>query len=69
MDGCRITTLSLATAPRHWGGEEVFDYASLVVVPELTVSLIMHDMGVDDKVARKILRECAAIGGILNSIA
>ena len=48
--------------------EDIFDYVSLVVVPELTVSLIMDDMKVDEEKARKIRVESAAIGDLLNGI-
>jgi geranylgeranyl pyrophosphate synthase len=48
--------------------DEIFDFASLIVVPELTVSLIMDDMKVDDAKARRIWVQSAAIGDILNGI-
>jgi hypothetical protein len=48
--------------------DEIFDYTSLIVVPELTVSLIMDDMKVDDAKARRIWVQSAVIGDILNGI-
>ena len=50
------------TSERCWKFNEVFDYVSVVVVAELTDSLIMDDMKVDKKKARKIRKESAAIG-------
>jgi hypothetical protein len=48
--------------------DEIFDDTSLIVAPELTVSLIMDDMKVDDAKARRIWVQSAAISDILNNI-
>jgi hypothetical protein len=44
----------------------VAGYAQSVLVPELAMSLVKEDMGVDDDSARQIMRESIDLGQKLN---
>ena len=41
-------------------------YVQSVLVPELTVQLVMEDMGVDEEEARVIMKESVWVGELLN---
>lgn len=44
----------------------VAGYAQCVLVPELAMRLVKEDMGVDDEMARTIMRESIELGEKLN---
>lgn len=44
----------------------VSEYVQGVLVPELATSLIMEDMSVDSEEARRIMRESAEMGELIN---